>query len=109
MAFTRVNPSGWAIGAKLTSAQQNQLDIDHANALDKSAAGDTLLGVVVLGPGAQLVAANAANIVASGENAIESSSYLGINATVAGAIIASAAGAIQPTVAGGINDGGLAG
>jgi hypothetical protein len=31
---------------KLTSAQQNALDIDHANALDKSTAGDTILGLV---------------------------------------------------------------
>ena len=36
MSFTRVKPLGWAINEKLTSAQQNQLDIDHANAVDKN-------------------------------------------------------------------------
>lgn len=34
MSFVRVNPGSWAIGAVLTSAQQNQLDIDHAAAFD---------------------------------------------------------------------------
>jgi hypothetical protein len=32
--FTRVKGGGWAAHEKLTSAQQNQLDIDHANAID---------------------------------------------------------------------------
>jgi hypothetical protein len=32
--FSRVNPSGWALHSKLTSTQQNNLDIDHANAID---------------------------------------------------------------------------
>lgn len=40
MAFTRVKPSGWAFGERLTSAQMNSLDIDHSNSLDKT--GDTI-------------------------------------------------------------------
>src|SRR5262245_3193810 len=47
MAFTRVKPTGWAMFEKLTSAQANQLDIDHANAVD-GAAGGTYPGPVVL-------------------------------------------------------------
>lgn len=46
MSFSRVNAAGWAVGDPLTSAQQNGLDIDHANALDRSTAGDTILGLV---------------------------------------------------------------
>lgn len=37
--FTRVKPASWAIGEKLTSAQQNQLDIDHSNSVDVSLLG----------------------------------------------------------------------
>lgn len=74
-----MNGAGWAVGAPLTSAQQNQLDIDHANALDKSAAGDTLLGVVTIaGGGAQLIGNSA--------NAIESTFTSGITTNVAGGI-----------------------
>jgi len=34
VAFTRVKPSGWAFGEKLTSVQMNTLDIDHSNSVD---------------------------------------------------------------------------
>ncbi len=44
MSFSRVNPGGWAVGATLTSAQQNALDVDHANAADKTTLGDTISG-----------------------------------------------------------------
>lgn len=47
MAFTRINGGSWAVGDKLTSAQANSLDVDHANAVDKTVAGDTLSGVLV--------------------------------------------------------------
>lgn len=47
MTFSRVKPSGWALNEKLTSAQANALDIDHANALDK-VGGDTLTGPIVV-------------------------------------------------------------
>lgn len=48
MAFSRVKPAGWAVNEKLTSAQMNALDIDHASAVDKSAAGDTVSGTLSL-------------------------------------------------------------
>lgn len=32
--FSRVNGAGWAVNDKLTSAQMNSLDIDHARAID---------------------------------------------------------------------------
>lgn len=34
MSFTRVKVAGWAFGERLTSAQMNALDIDHADAVD---------------------------------------------------------------------------
>lgn len=34
MAYTKVKPSGWAFGEKLTSAQMNTLDTDHSTAID---------------------------------------------------------------------------
>jgi hypothetical protein len=34
MSFARVKVSGWAFGEKLTSAQMNQLDIDHSTSVD---------------------------------------------------------------------------
>jgi hypothetical protein len=47
--FSRINAGGWASGDPLTHTQANNLDIDHANALDKSTAGDTILGTVNVG------------------------------------------------------------
>lgn len=52
MSFSRVKPDNWAVNEKLTSAQQNQLDIDHAKAVDKT--GDTITGNVHIGSGAFL-------------------------------------------------------
>ena len=62
MSFSRANGSTWAVGDKVTSAQLNQLDADHALALDKSAAGDTLSGVVTIGSGGQILSAQAAGV-----------------------------------------------
>lgn len=56
MSFSRVNPGGWATGAILTSTQQNQLDIDHANSVDKTVAGDTISGLLGLTSTAAIVA-----------------------------------------------------
>lgn len=44
MSFSRVKPGNWTLNEKLTSAQQNLLDIDHANAVDKT--GDTVPGTI---------------------------------------------------------------
>lgn len=46
MTFPRVKPDAWAVNEEVTSAQLNQLDVDHANALDKT--GDTLAGTIEL-------------------------------------------------------------
>lgn len=94
MSFSRVNSVGWAVGDPLTSAQQNQLDIDHANALDKTAAGDTLLGNVTTSGAGRITAATAAGIV--------SSTAFGIQTTVAAGIVSGVAGGIQ--LAGGVLD-----
>lgn len=42
MTISRVNPSGWAVNEELSSAQLNQLDVDHAKAVDKT--GDSFTG-----------------------------------------------------------------
>ena len=57
MSFTRVGPNGgWPVNGTLTSAQLNALDIDHANAVDRSIAGDTVAGLITLdGPEASLI------------------------------------------------------
>lgn len=86
MSFTRVNSIGWGTGDVLTSAQANQLDVDHANALDKTSAGDTLAGVVTT----------------SGAGSIHAATAGGVEATVAGGITANAQGGIQSGVSAGI-------
>lgn len=48
MSFSRVNAPGWAVNDKLTSSQMNALDIDHANAVDKTTAGDTVSGTLAI-------------------------------------------------------------
>lgn len=39
MSFTRVNPGGWVEGDTITPTQINDLDTDHANAVDKRTTG----------------------------------------------------------------------
>jgi len=48
MAHSRVKPGGWGVNEKLTSAQQNALDINVRDSLDKTSAGDTISGAVLL-------------------------------------------------------------
>ena len=85
MSFTRVNVGGWGVGAQLTSAQQNQLDIDHANALDKTTAGDTINGTVVV-TGAGIINASAGSasftptgVTANVQRGVRSTTYGGIS------------------------------
>lgn len=54
MSFTRIKSTGWQANEKVTSAQINALDVDHANSLDKTTAGDTIAGVVKVGNSAQI-------------------------------------------------------
>ncbi len=87
--FSRVNPFSWAVGDKLTSAQQNALDIDHANALDKTVAGDNISGTVnIIGLG---------GIVAGVSGAITSPITNGINSGAAGGISSNVVGGISLT------------
>jgi hypothetical protein len=53
MSFSRVKPDGWAVNEKLTSAQQNQLDIDHTKAVDKT--GDAVTGEIGFLGGSSIV------------------------------------------------------
>ena len=94
MSFSRVNGTSWSVGAQLTSAQMNQLDIDHANALDKTVAGDTLSGVVQIAATGSIIAQNANGVTAQAAG--------GITAYVAAGIRTDVAGGIQ--LSGGAND-----
>ena len=58
-------PGGFSLGAKVSSGQFNQLDVDHANALDKSSAGDQLQGIVTMTLGAQVQASVFAGVKSS--------------------------------------------
>src|SRR6478735_5664868 len=53
MAFTRVKPGDWAVGEKLLSSQMNQLDTDHAKAVDGAGGGTYPLSapIILQGPG----------------------------------------------------------
>jgi len=95
MSFTRANPAGWSFNAKLTSAQINALDIDHANALDKTTAGDTLSGAIAMTATANINAGYSGNITSNVAG--------GIQATVAGGIQSTYVGGITPTVPSGIS------
>lgn len=70
MAFTRVKPGNWAVNEKLTSAQMNSLDIDHANALDKTSAGDTISGTVNVTGAGKVVAATHDSIISVTDSGI---------------------------------------
>jgi hypothetical protein len=88
----------------------NNLDIDHAKALDKSTAGDTLSGAIVMASTASIIADNASNIIANVAGAIVPTIAGAISdGGIAGGIQATIAGGINTTVPGGISDGGIAG
>lgn len=89
MSFSRIQPGGFAVGSKVTSSQFNQLDQDHANALDK-VNGDSLIGVVTI----------------NGLGQISSQVSGGISADFAGAIRSTIPHAIRSTTVGGISLGG---
>lgn len=94
MSFTRVNPTGWAVGDTLTSSQMNALDVDHANALDKTSAGDTISGPILLGTGGSITTSAANQIVTNAARSIVVATNQGLVATVPGAIQSTDPGAI---------------
>lgn len=85
MSFSRSKTGGWATNEKLSSAQMNSLDIDHANALDKT--GDTI---------------NAGTIIVSGSGLLLASVDGAVQATTHGGIQSGAVGGIESAVPGGI-------
>jgi len=52
MTFARVKPDDWAVNEEIASASLNQLDIDHAKAVDKT--GDTFTGALVMATGSSV-------------------------------------------------------
>ena len=64
MSISRVNASGWSVGEKLTSAQQNSLDANTSYALDKRAGQtDTLSSDITVASGADLTFASGSTAV----------------------------------------------
>jgi hypothetical protein len=97
MSFTRINPSGWAVGDKYTSAQANAIDIQLATALDKSSAGDALQGPVSVG-----YPYGAGRIVAAGANGVQATAQSAITSLVAGGIAVNLASGIATNAVGGL-------
>jgi hypothetical protein len=63
MSFTRVKPSNWPVGGTMASTEANRLDIDHANAVDKTTAGDTVAGPIQLvGPSGKITAGSGTSV-----------------------------------------------
>lgn len=52
MSISRIKPTGWSFFEKLTSPQATQLDVNVSNAVDKTAAGDTVSGTLTFASGA---------------------------------------------------------
>jgi hypothetical protein len=106
MSFTRINPTpGWVFADTLTAAQMNAYDIDHANALDKSVAGDTLSGTVTMTSGGMLdvpIATTGIRVSTSGAKIAATASGASIEANASGALVqATVAGALVKVSGGG--------
>jgi hypothetical protein len=100
----RVKPGGWASGDTLTSAQQNQIDINISNSLDKTGqgGGDVITGAVSFSGAGQLTANQAGAIAGTTAYAISASAVGAVRATVAQAIDSNVVAGIQPGVAKGV-------
>ena len=96
MSFSRANSGGWAVGDKLTSAQANILDTDHANSLDKTVAGDTISGTVQLASTGQ-INSHLGQIVGAASQGITASVASGIASGVVGGIQLSGGSTDWPT------------
>lgn len=112
MSFSRANGAGWSTGDTVTHGQINQLDVDHANALDKT--GDTIPNTTLLTLNGQLNVGNTGQItfsaggqIIAGTGSIQANANNAVQANSAGAVKASAANAVESSVAGGISDGGV--
>lgn len=104
MTFARSKPPGWVFSDTLTSAQLNALDTDHANALDKSVANDTLSGTVTMAAGGMLDGnTSGTKIRASlnGSKIAATASGASIEANASGAFIGATAAGAKIQVSGG--------
>lgn len=92
MTLSLTKPGGWGVSTKFRSAEATALDENTIKALDKTAAGDTLLGVVTLASGAGIVAGSGSAITLNSGGEI--SALLGSNINLAaGSAITLASGA----------------
>lgn len=72
MTISRAKPAGWGVGDKLTSAEQNQVDLNTTYALDKrTGQTDTLSSLVSLAVGGRVVVLSQAGTDANGSYDID--------------------------------------
>lgn len=71
MSFTLIN--AWAVGDELTSAQQNAVAVTLTKCLDKTAAGDTLSGLISLAGGGAILLSGAGQLVVGAAGAMTTS------------------------------------
>ena len=64
--IVRTRAPGWSVNEKLSSAQINQLDANHARACDKTAAGDTLTGQYIVSGGATTTFSGGGDLIVDG-------------------------------------------
>lgn len=86
MSFSRVTPGGLGVGAKFTSAYWNAIDVDHANAVDKTVAGDTISGTIQFGGSGGLLLNGANQITAHANQAVFANAAGGLYTGVAGGL-----------------------
>lgn len=86
MSLVNPKPAGWGASDDLTSAQINVFGTEIVKALDKSTAGDTLSGVVVLASTGQIQLPFVSGILAEVPGAIEATATAGIQSKIAGGI-----------------------
>lgn len=92
MTLSLTKPGGWGVSTKFRSSEATALDQNTIKALDKTAAGDTLLGIVTLASGAGIVAASGSAITLNSGGAINA--LLGSNINLSsGSAITLASGA----------------
>ncbi len=94
MTLSLTKPGGWGVNTKFRSSEATALDANTIKALDKTAAGDTLLGVVTLANGSAFALQSGASLtLASGSNFTVSSGTLTSLSLASGSSIALASGA----------------
>ena len=87
MTFSRIKAVGWAVNEKVTSAQLNQLDLDHSKSVDKT--GDNLTNSGGISGRVDVISGGTLEVQSGGEIIVHSS----------GEILVSSGGTVNLTAA----------